>query len=139
MGRTLEEMIAAETPEIRAKIETRYGELVEEAETLAAVRKVAARTQEEVAKRLKIKQPSVARLERQSDMFISTLRGYIEAAGGKLHLMVKFPARAPLMLTGLGDIAPSKKADAESPMVVGHSQPARRRDGKTTRKKDTAA
>jgi len=115
MGRTLEEMIAAETPEVQAKIEARTLELIEEARGLAEFRKLAAHSQEGLAAKLHLKQPAVSRLERQADMYLSTLRSYIEAAGGKLELVVTLPNRAPVMLTGLGaDHSVSKKDKRKS-------------------------
>ena len=136
MGRSLEQMIAAETPENQAKIERRYTELVEEAKTLAAVRKATECSQEEVAKRLKVKQPSISRLEHQSDMFISTLREYIEAAGGKLRLLVELPARPPLEITSLGDIVSSRQGKR---ILKQGRQPARNLRGKEVGKKKSVA
>lgn len=105
MGRTLDEMIAAQSPETQAKIEARYHELLEEAHGLAEVRKMVAQSQSKIAETLHIKQPSVSRMERQADMYLSTLRDYIRAAGGELQLVVRLPNRKhPVMLTGLGDI-----------------------------------
>ncbi len=48
-------------------------------------------TQEEVAKQLQVKQSSVSKLERQADMYISTLRNYLSAIGGELEIKAKFP------------------------------------------------
>ncbi len=105
MGRTLEEMIAAEAPETQAKIEARYLELVEEARGLAEIRRLTAHSQVEIAGKLRVKQPSVSRIERQADMYLSTLREYIEAAGGKLRLVVTLPKHRPVVLTGLGEVS----------------------------------
>ena len=108
MAKTLEEMIAEETPAVQAKIEARYRELIAEAKSLAEVRKLAACSQEEVARKLQIKQPSISRLEKQTDMYISTLKQYVEAAGGTLKLIVELPDQKALSLTGLGDLRPPK-------------------------------
>ena len=51
------------------------------------------RSQEEVAKKLHIKQAAVSKLERRTDMYLSTLRSYIEAMGGKLEIIALFPNR----------------------------------------------
>ncbi len=48
-------------------------------------------SQEKLAEILLTKQANVSRLERRADMYISTLRGYIEAMGGKLEIVAKFP------------------------------------------------
>jgi hypothetical protein len=46
----------------------------------------------------------VSRLEQRSDLRISTLRGYVEAMGGRLSLVAEFPNRPPIVLTGIGPI-----------------------------------
>jgi transcriptional regulator with XRE-family HTH domain len=48
-------------------------------------------TQEQLASILRIKQASISKLERRTDMYISTLRSLIEAMGGKLEITAKFP------------------------------------------------
>jgi transcriptional regulator with XRE-family HTH domain len=48
-------------------------------------------TQVALAKQLNMVQPSVSRLERQADLYVSTLRRYIEALGGRLEIHAVFP------------------------------------------------
>jgi len=48
-------------------------------------------SQEQLADVLDIKQGSVSKLERRTDLYISTLRRYIEAMGGELTLQARFP------------------------------------------------
>jgi transcriptional regulator with XRE-family HTH domain len=48
-------------------------------------------TQEQLASILHIKQASISKLERRTDMYISTLRSLIEAMGGELEITAKFP------------------------------------------------
>lgn len=103
MSRTLSEIIAELPPERRQKIERRYQELKQEIESLRELRKIAGKVQMHVARALKIKQPSVSRLEKQTDMYLSTLRGYVEAVGGELELVVRLPKRPVLHLRHLGD------------------------------------
>lgn len=59
---------------------------------LAEIRKQTGLTQEELAKSLGIKQPSLSKLESQSDMQISTLQRLIEALGGNLELVAHLPS-----------------------------------------------
>lgn len=104
MGRTHSEVMAA-LPEARRKaIEARAAELIAEVEGLQALRKLAARSQAEMAAKLKIKQPSVHKIEKQTDLYLSTLRRYVEAAGGTLELRVQLPGRGTMSLTGVGDL-----------------------------------
>lgn len=48
-------------------------------------------SQEDLARELEVQQPAVAKLERRTDMYVSTLRRYIEALGGELEIKAKFP------------------------------------------------
>jgi transcriptional regulator with XRE-family HTH domain len=75
-------------------------------EGLKALREIAGRSQEQIAQALGVKQPSVLKMERQADLYLSTLRRFVEAAGGVLELRVELPGKGVLHLTGLGDIAP---------------------------------
>jgi predicted XRE-type DNA-binding protein len=58
---------------------------------LAEVRAVSGKTQRQVAEALKIKQPSLSKLEKQTDMQLSTLRRIVIALGGELEILAKFP------------------------------------------------
>jgi hypothetical protein len=58
------------------------------------VREARERSQEAVAKRLHIKQAAVSKLERRTDMYLCTLRSCIEATGGKLEIIARFPNQA---------------------------------------------
>lgn len=104
MGRSLDEMMSALPDERRRKIEARSAELIAEVEGLKALRQLAERSQEEMAAVLKIKQPSVHKIEKQTDLYLSTLRRYVEAAGGTLELRVELPGKGVMHLTGVGDL-----------------------------------
>ena len=69
MGRTLSEIMAELPPERRKRIDARYRELKEEVESLRQLREVAGKAQADIAAALKIKQPSVSKIERQADMY----------------------------------------------------------------------
>ena len=107
MARSIEEITAALPAERQARIEARYRELKDEVESLQTLRQVAGKAQAEIAAALNIKQPSVSRIERQADMYLSTLRNYVEAMGGELELVVRLPSRPPVRLQKLGDVTPS--------------------------------
>lgn len=104
MGRSHSEIMAALPEERRRRIEARTQELVAEVEGLKALRQLAERSQEQIAETLGVKQPSVHKIERQTDLYLSTLRRFVEAAGGKLELRVELPGKGVLHLTGVGDI-----------------------------------
>jgi len=104
MARTLEDVIAGMPAESQVRIAARSAELHTEVEGLKALRKLAQRSQEEVAQSLGIKQPGIAKIERQTDLYLSTLRRFVEAAGGTLELRVELPGKGVLHLTGMGDL-----------------------------------
>jgi hypothetical protein len=106
MGRTIDEVIAALPRERQDRIDARYRELKQEVESLRQLRKVAGKAQTDIAAALKIKQPSVSKIERQADMYLSTLRSYVKAVGGELELVVHLPSRPALHLHSLGDMLP---------------------------------
>jgi transcriptional regulator with XRE-family HTH domain len=61
---------------------------------LAELRQAREKTQAELARTLDIGQPAVAKLEGRADMYVSNLRRYIEALGGKLEITARFPDTA---------------------------------------------
>lgn len=103
MGRNLNQIIAELPPERQERIEARYQELRQEVEGLRELRQIAGKAQADIATALKIKQPSVSKIEKQADMYLSTLRSYVEAVGGELELVVKLPRRPTMRLHHLGE------------------------------------
>jgi hypothetical protein len=69
------------------------------------------KTQATIAKRLKVGQEAISKLETRSDMFISTLRSVVKAMGGELELIARFPDRPPVRLEELGGASPRRKRD----------------------------
>ena len=90
--------------ERRQRIEARTRILEDEYLTLQQLRKTAGLTQVSVSECLNMPQSNVSRLEKGSDMLLSTLRNYVESVGGKLYLTVELPDKPPIALTGLGDL-----------------------------------
>jgi transcriptional regulator with XRE-family HTH domain len=88
-------------PERQAKIAARTAELIAEEMTLRDLRKARELTQARLAELLSIGQDSVSRLEKRSDLLLSTLRSYVEAMGGSLELVATFPDRRPVTIKGL--------------------------------------
>jgi DNA-binding XRE family transcriptional regulator len=48
-------------------------------------------SQKVLAEVLHVQQPSIAKMEKRTDMYLSTLRSHIEAMGGELELIARFP------------------------------------------------
>jgi len=105
MPKTLKEMIAALPADERAKVVARAAELIAEERTLQDLRKAMKKTQSAVARRLKIKQENVSRLESRSDLLISTLEQYVSALGGELHFVAEFPNRPPVRIKRIVTLA----------------------------------
>ena len=104
MGRTRQEIIEDLSPAHRAEVEGRTAELHAEVAGLKALRLLAKRSQEQIAQGLGIKQPAVLKIERQTDLYLSTLRRFVEAAGGSLELRVELPGTGVIHLTGMGEL-----------------------------------
>ena len=85
----------------RKKVEVRAAELIAEEMTLRELRKARKLTQVRLASRLGITQDGVSRLEKRSDLLLSTLRETVEAMGGNLSLVAQFPDGAPVVLLGI--------------------------------------
>lgn len=87
------ELRARMSPEAQVKAQAEAQRLGEEMD-LAEVRRALKLSQEEIGQTLQIKQGSVAKIERRADMYVSTLRRFIEAMGGELEIVARFPDHA---------------------------------------------
>jgi DNA-binding XRE family transcriptional regulator len=85
----------------RKRIEDRAAALIAEEMTLQELRQARKLTQVRMAKALGINQDGVSRLEKRSDLLLSTLRKSVEAMGGNLSLVAEFPDREPVVLSGI--------------------------------------
>ena len=93
-------------PDQRKKVEARAADLMAEEMTLRELRHARKLTQVRIAKKLGITQDSVSRLEKRSNLLLSTLRKTVEAMGGTLSLVAEFPDRAPVVLSGIAEDDP---------------------------------
>lgn len=108
MAKRLDDIMAALPAQRRARIEGRAMELA----TLKDLRKAAEQTQEDLAVALGVGQDTISRLEKRSDMLLSTLRHYVESMGGKLELVAQFPNRPPVVIDHLGVEKSSRQLSA---------------------------
>jgi DNA-binding XRE family transcriptional regulator len=108
--KTASEILSRMPAERQAKIAARARELIAEEMTLQDLRKAQKLTQEQMAAALHIGQDSVSRIEKRSDFLLSTLRTYVSAMGGSLDLVVRFPNRAPVILSSLEDVTQTPAA-----------------------------
>jgi len=104
MHKNVNDIIRSLPPAQRKKVEARAAQLIAEEMTMRQLRKACRLTQQKVAKSLRIGQEGVSKIERRSDLLISTLREYVRAMGGQLSLVVEFPDREPIVLSGITEI-----------------------------------
>jgi transcriptional regulator with XRE-family HTH domain len=91
MAKSFKELVTRTgNAETRRIAERRTRELVAEM-IVSEIREALGKTQTQVAREAGMKQPSLAKLEAQSDMLISTLRKVMKAMGGELEVAVRFP------------------------------------------------
>jgi DNA-binding XRE family transcriptional regulator len=109
MPTNVDDVIKKLSPAQRKKVETRAAQLIAEEMTLRELRHARKLTQVSVAKKLGITQDSVSRLEKRSDLLLSTLRKTVEAMGGNLSLVAEFPDREPVVLSGIAEDEPGSK------------------------------
>ncbi|MGH9659919.1 MAG: helix-turn-helix domain-containing protein [Bryobacteraceae bacterium] len=104
MPANVNDIIKNLSPAQRKKVEARAAALIAEEMTLRELRHARKLTQVRMARKLGVSQDSVSRLEKRSDLLLSTLRKAVKAMGGKLSLVAQFPDRAPVVLSGIADI-----------------------------------
>jgi DNA-binding XRE family transcriptional regulator len=122
---SLQEMLTEESEESRARIH-RLAQEIRAEMNLRELRRLRKLTQARLSKILKIGQEGVSRIEKRSDLYLSTLRGYVEGVGGELIVMVRFPEQPPVILAGLGIDDSGKRAKAKGSDRV-KSKPKTRR------------
>lgn len=108
----------ARLPKARqAKILARAEEMIAEEMTLTKLREARARSQAELAAKLGIQQAAVSRLERRTDMYLSTLRNLIASMGGTLRIIAQFPDRPPVCINQFHDAfaIESERAEVSPP------------------------
>jgi predicted transcriptional regulator len=96
MAKNFKALQAKMPPEARRRAEVK-AEATLRSMSLDELREALDLTQEELANRLQVKQPAVAKLERREDVRLSTLRALIEAMGGQIEVRAVFPQGAVIL------------------------------------------
>jgi DNA-binding XRE family transcriptional regulator len=78
------------SPEARAMADKQAQAMLAEM-PLSELRQARGLSQKKLAEALHIQQPAIAKMEKRTDMYISTLRSHIAAMGGKLEVLANFP------------------------------------------------
>ncbi len=102
MVKYLEDMLEEFDEAGKARIDAKADAIIHEVEGLSELRKLLDAKQTELAERLGVGQEGISRLERRSDMRLSTLRSYVEGLGGELEIVAKLPEGRRITLSRLG-------------------------------------
>lgn len=98
MAKNYQELRAKMSPQALAGSDTEYQRLVEEM-SLHQLRKARELTQSKIAEELHIGQGDVSKLERRTDMYVSTLTSYLQAVGADLEIRAVFPDGRAVKIT----------------------------------------
>lgn len=88
----------------QAAIQRRAEQLIAEEMTLRDLRLALQKTQQDLSGVLHMSQDGVSRLEKRTDMLLSTLNKYVMALGGSLKIIAEFPNKPAVLIQGLADI-----------------------------------
>lgn len=98
MTKTFEQFLQTLPQEEQAAIAQETERLIAEEMTLRELRQARQRSQAVVGEILQINQAAVSKIERRTDMYVSTLRSFIQAMGGDLEIIAHFPDRPPVRI-----------------------------------------
>jgi transcriptional regulator with XRE-family HTH domain len=103
------------SPASQSRADEKARQLMDEM-ALGELRRARGLSQEELAAVLQVKQPSVAKFEQRTDMYVSTLRDHIRALGGELEIIAHFPD-ASVKLVNLG-VPAEEASQQEAPKLI---------------------
>ena len=111
------ELVKTMTPEQRRDVDQMVKQMLAEM-PLHELRRARALTQKELAETMQVNQPAVSKLEKRTDAYISSLRSYIEAVGGKLKIVAEFPD-GEVAITNFSDVGeyPHSELDFDETIV----------------------
>lgn len=98
----LRDKLVANNPESEGRIAAHRAEL-EQALSLAELRQAREMTQVQLAQALDVTQPAISRIEHQTDVYLSTLRSYVQALGGELLITAQFSGTV-VMINGFEEL-----------------------------------
>lgn len=105
MTKSLTDKLGSLSKNRQESIQIRTNELIAEEMTLRDLRLALKKTQQDLSLALHMKQDGISRLEKRSDMLLSTLSKYIKAMGGTLKLTAEFPNRPSVEIHGVAELA----------------------------------
>ncbi len=110
------------TPERRKRVDAIKDELLAEM-PLHELRRARALTQQNLAETLHVSQPAVAKLEQRADIYVSSLRSYIEAVGGRLLIVAEFP-EGDVAITNFSQVGDEEGTRSVTPSDPAQAQPS---------------
>ncbi|MFM1647820.1 XRE family transcriptional regulator [Aeromonas salmonicida] len=108
MAKKFAELRAKMAPESQARAAEKTQSMLSEM-PLDELRQARGLSQKMLAEILHVQQPAIAKMEKRTDMYLSTLRSHIEAMGGELEVVARFPEGA-VRVTNFSDL--EKRAQA---------------------------
>jgi len=107
MATTLKQMLDRLPAERRRRVEAGAEALIAEEMSLRELRKAMGKTQDQLARKTGKSQVALSRLEKQTDMLISTLDEVVRGLGGRVRIVAELPDRPPVYLNGLAGLSGS--------------------------------
>lgn len=105
MAKKFSELRAAMSPADRQKANSLTKEMLSEM-PLNELRQARGLSQKMLAEVLNVQQPAIAKMEKRTDIYLSTLRSHIEAMGGELDIIARFPDGA-VKIANFTELGPS--------------------------------
>ncbi len=90
------------SPQARERVDAKVQDYLAQM-PLHELRQARGLSQQSLAELLNVQQPSIAKMERRTDMYISTLRNHIEAMGGRLEVIARF-ADGAVQISNFADL-----------------------------------
>lgn len=109
MAKKFSALKAQLSPEAKAEAEKLTAAMIEEM-PLNELRQARGLSQRALAEVLHVQQPAIAKMEKRTDMYLSTLRTHIEAMGGELEVTAKFPD-GTVKITNFADLKSTPEND----------------------------
>lgn len=93
MAKKFSDLRAAMPADVQARVKAKAEAMLAEM-PLNELRQARGLSQKMLSELLHVQQPAIAKMEKRTDMYISTLRSHIEAMGGELEVIARFPEGA---------------------------------------------
>ena len=115
MARKFSELRAKMSEESQARARARADAMLQDM-ALAELRRARQLTQEKLATTLKVNQAWISKVERQTDMYLSTLRAYVKAMGGELEIIARFDD-CQVRINDVSELEPDEQVSPDRPSL----------------------